>query len=230
MPRKTLVIFSLLVLSILGLSGWIFYREIKTSQNAFLTGAPPDDIKNALLPETINLSVMRPPALRVTDPIRYGNVTSVASIIVFGDFECETCKTLNTTLEQTLPKYHGKIRLVWRDLPVSVVNPNAMSAAIFARCAGAQGKFWEAHDALYAAPSLNESTYLHIADQLRLNSAQLSQCRQDPAIKLAIANDVETARNDGVNAAPLTFIGTTAHLGPLTSQAIDAEIATLLTP
>ena len=45
--------------------------------------------------------------------------------------------------------YKGKVRVVWRDLPLPF-HPNALPAAIAARAAGEQGKFWEMHDKLFA--------------------------------------------------------------------------------
>lgn len=171
---------------------------------------------------------MRPPALRATDPMRYGNATSLASVIEYGDFECASCKTLHATLKQVLPTFRGKVRFIWRDLPVSDVNPQAVSAAIFARCAGIQGKFWDAHDALYASAKLNETTYNAIATNLKLNTSALAACRRDPEIKQAIEKEVETARNDGINAAPFLFIGTKAHIGPMTPEELKKEIELFL--
>jgi protein-disulfide isomerase len=44
--------------------------------------------------------------------------------------------------------YPGKVRVVYRDFPLNF-HPNAKPAAIAARCAGNQGKYWEMHDVLF---------------------------------------------------------------------------------
>ena len=50
---------------------------------------------------------------------------------------------------RALARAPGKVRIAYRDFPLSF-HPNAKPAAVAARCAGAQGKFWEMHDALFA--------------------------------------------------------------------------------
>ena len=44
-----------------------------------------------------------------------------------------------------MEEYKGKVRVAWRDLPLPF-HPNAVPAAIAARAAGEQGKFWEMHE------------------------------------------------------------------------------------
>jgi protein-disulfide isomerase len=99
-----------------------------------------------------------------------------------------------------------------------------MDAAIFARCAGLQGKFWDAHDELFAASNLSEGTYASIAVDLKLNVNALATCRADASIRSAIQDDVDTSRNDGVNSTPFLFIGTKAHQGVMTADELKRQI------
>jgi len=228
MDRKHLLYLTILLFCFFAIAGGVIARAVSESQHSFETGAPPIDIKNALIPQQVSLSKMHPPALRPADPMRYGNITSTASVVEFGDFECAACKTLNTTLAQVLPNYKGKVRLVWRDLPITTENADAMDAAVFARCAGLQGKFWPAHDMLYGYERLNELTYSSIQTALGLNTAQMDACRQDSAVRQAIQTDIDTARNDGINSAPFLFVGTTAHDTPITADELDKELKAFL--
>lgn len=216
------------VFLVLALSGWIIYNGIDTAKNKFEAGNPPPDVQKELQPHKIDLALMHPPSIRDTDNIRYGSATSSMSVFVFGDYECEGCRAMQSVLETTIPSFGGKVRLVWRDLPITDVNPNAMDAAIFAQCAGAQGKFWDAHDLLYAAPNLGEGTYGDIAQQLKLNLRTLAECRQNPAIRQAIQDDVDAARADGVEGAPFFFVGTKAIQGPMTKETLEKEIKLFL--
>jgi protein-disulfide isomerase len=51
---------------------------------------------------------------------------------------------------QPVQKQFGKrLRLVFRNFPLSEMRPDAEAAAEVAEFAGAQGKFWEMHDKLY---------------------------------------------------------------------------------
>ncbi len=222
------LLLTLAVALLLLLSGWLIWLGVQSSRSQFMTGLPPDEIRNAVLPQQVDLAKMRPPALRPTDPIRFGGATSVASVVEYGDFECAGCHEQEQAVRTALPKFGGRVRLVWRDLPIKDENPNAFDAAVFARCAGVQGKFWDAHDALFAAPSLGETAYAAIARDLRLNLTALAQCRADPAVAAAVTDDVDISRGDGVTSAPFLFIGTRAAKGPVSADEIEQELLLFL--
>ncbi len=226
--RVLILTFAVFLVALIG--GWMIVNAVRMSKNQFMTGLPPADIQKSLLPRSIELSKMRPPALRPEDPNRYGSATSVASVIEFGDFECEACKDMRKVVETVLPTFGGRVRFIWRDLPISDVNPDAKDAAIFARCAGHQRKFWEAHDALFDSPVLGERAYAVIAEVLDLNRAALASCRADPAVRGALDADVDAARSDGVTSAPFLFIGTQAVRGSITPTELEQDIKRFLSP
>ncbi len=209
MPRQR----TILLVSILGLfallTTLLIAQRISYSKNHYQLGQVPADLANNLIPKTVPLSSLHPPALRTTDPIRYGGVTSTISVIEYGDFQCEYCRQMTDQLKQAIAPYHGKVRLVWRDLPIEDQHADALDAAVFARCAGQQGMFWQAYDALMIG-SLGESAYSSIAANLRLDTQKLDACRRDPNVAAAIHEDVAESRADGISGAPLLFIGTQA--------------------
>ncbi len=228
MSRLRILILISSVLIFIGISGWYVYTGIRLGRTTFPAGAPPEDVKKAILPKQVSLTQLRPPALRPTDPIRYGSATSVVSVIEFGDFECAACRQMKQTIASILPKYQGRVRFVWRDLPVEDVNPHALAAAIFARCAQAQGKFWAAYDALFASDTLNEAIFRSLATQLALDPVALDQCRRNSALKAALQADVDVARGDGINTAPLIFIGTKALTGVIAPDILERELKLFL--
>src|SRR5262249_22720056 len=79
-----------------------------------------------------------------------GRADAPITIVEFGDFQCPYCQQEEATLRSVMTKFEGKVRLVFRHLPLTKVHPNAMIAAQAAVCADRQGRFWEMHDALYA--------------------------------------------------------------------------------
>lgn len=224
MSRRQLLLIGSLVLALLGLSGWMIFRGVHLSQNSFLTGRPPEDMLQALIPQNIDLAKMHPPAVRPSDPARYGNATSSANVILFADFECPTCLQLEQTLNTVIPAYNGKVRLVWRDFPMKDIHSSAMEAAILARCANTQGQFWQAHDALFQHASLNALTLHAISTQLRLNTAGLDTCKNDPKIQQAIEQDIKAAEADGIHSVPFLFIGTKAVNGMVTPEQLKKEL------
>ncbi len=211
--------------------GLIITRITFFNKTRYRVGQIPQEIANQLLPKIIPISSLRPPALRMIDPIRYGNATSLVSVIEFGDYECESCRNMKPVIESVIPKYNGKVRFVWREMPNEVQHKNALSAAVFARCAGLQGRYWEAYDALTTRSSLGETEYRRIAAGLGLDETLLRACRNDPDTEASIKKDVEQARADGINSVPLTFIGASAFEGTLDEatlkQAIEKELSSL---
>jgi protein-disulfide isomerase len=220
------------LVSIIGLfvllTGWLVWREIDLRMNSFVSGAPPENIREILLPKTIDINAMRPPALRPIDPVRYGDINSQMSVIEFGDYECEACRANAVAINSVLPEFDGKVRFVWRDMPVTESHPHAMDAAIFARCAGYQGRYWEAHDLLLTTESYSSYALDALAKKLDVNLTALGTCRNDPAVKQLIEEDTSAGRADGVNSVPLLFIGTHAHSGALTESQLREAIRSFL--
>jgi len=102
--------------------------------------------KRAGKPIVMNLE---PPRVKVpvtdTDPSRGAGPVE---IIEFSDFQCPYCQKAQPMIRELLAKYEGKVRLVWKDFPLPN-HQHAIPAAIAARCAGDQGRFWEYHDVLF---------------------------------------------------------------------------------
>ncbi|HEX9081815.1 MAG TPA: thioredoxin domain-containing protein [Holophagaceae bacterium] len=85
------------------------------------------------------------------EPFR-GAAAARVAILEYSDFDCPFCaKFANGTLRQLESDYiqSGRVKYFFRDLPLPE-HPQADYKAQVARCAGAQGKFWEAHDRLFS--------------------------------------------------------------------------------
>lgn len=228
MNRQRGLLLAVTITLFFAVSSWMIYNEILLRQSTFITGAPTQDIKDVIIHKELAASELRPPALRVSDPIRYGSVSSAASIIEYGDYQCETCKTMSPILSRIAASYKGNVRLVWRDFPITTLHPKALDAAVFARCAGLEGKYWEAHDALFAADEISEYTMSKIADQLKLNINTLTYCRNDKTLIENILRDTDVAQGDGISRAPTIFVGTKAFIGTVSEEVLRAAIEQFL--
>ena len=71
---------------------------------------------------------------------------AVLTIVEFSDFACPYCEQSHTVLKKITSRYPGKVKIIFRDMPL---HENSVELAIGARCAGEQGKFWEMHDQLF---------------------------------------------------------------------------------
>ena len=92
-----------------------------------------------------------------------GSEGAPITIVEFSDYECPACRRLYDRLEPLLESYSKFILFVHKNFPIDdSCNPLithkahefACQAALFARCAGEQGKFWEANRFLFTLPEL----------------------------------------------------------------------------
>src|SRR3989344_2866257 len=80
-----------------------------------------------------------------------GSDAAPVTIIEYSDFQCPFCRSFfDQTYGQLKKEYvdTGVIRFVYRHFPLAF-HPAAQKSAEATECAGAQGKFWEMHDAIF---------------------------------------------------------------------------------
>src|SRR5262245_32583602 len=87
---------------------------------------------------------------------------AAAKVIVaeVSDYHCPFCRRYTHERMAQLSKDYvlsGKVRYVFLDCPIAQLHPNAFRSHEAAQCAGAQGKYWEMHDKLFASPPQNDA-------------------------------------------------------------------------
>jgi protein-disulfide isomerase/peroxiredoxin len=80
----------------------------------------------------------------------YGAKDAKITLIKYGDYQCKPCAQASPVIQAVMEKYATNARFVFRHLPLRNTHPLAQEAAEAVEAAGNQGKFWEAHYALYA--------------------------------------------------------------------------------
>ncbi|MCZ7586864.1 MAG: thioredoxin domain-containing protein [Deltaproteobacteria bacterium] len=105
----------------------------------------------------------------------------------FTDFECPFCKKAHGVLMDLVVKSDGAVRVTHRDFPLDMsCNPaidrpfheHACEAAMFARCAAAQDRFWPMSDKLFtSALGLDPTALRTYAKDLGLDLAALEKLR-----------------------------------------------------
>ncbi|PKN82008.1 MAG: hypothetical protein CVU46_18375, partial [Chloroflexi bacterium HGW-Chloroflexi-8] len=152
-------------------------------------------------------------------------------IVEFSDFQCPFCKRFNDdTYKQLMAAYPGKIRFVFRHLPMTSIHPEAFPSAEAAMCANEQDSFWEFHDKLFENQDrLGKELYTQIANDLNLDITKFESCVNSRKYKDLIQQDSDFAVNLGVQSTPTFFVNGLALVGaqPLETfkQAIDMELA-----
>ncbi len=150
-------------------------------------------------------------------------------IVEFSDFQCPYCQRFHLqTFEALMAAYPGKIRFVYRNLPLTSIHPQAFPAAEAALCAYEQGAFWPYHDRLFKG-ELGQEVYLQYAQELNLDVERFRDCLQGHRYRDFIEKDMEFAIDLGVNSTPTFFINGIALVGaqPLSvfREVIDRELA-----
>ncbi len=159
-------------------------------------------------------------AVSDTDPI-YGAKDAPVTVIMFSDYQCPYCrKWYVETFKPLMEAYPGKVRFVYKDFPLSSIHPEASPAALAARCAGEQGKYWEFQDLLFTDPAgLSSAAYTQYAGALSLDSAKFDECLSTKRYEKVIEADYQAAAAIGVQSTPMFFINGVPILG---AESIDA--------
>lgn len=162
-----------------------------------------------------------------------GPVGAPVTIIEFSDYQCPYCKRWYDTVNSRLLKdYEGKIRFVYRDLPLSNIHPEAQGAAEAADCAGEQNAYWQYHDALFAAQyGLGEMAYNKYAADLGLNVNDFNICVTQHRYQSEVNDDASVGANLGLTGTPTFFINGLKVIGSqpyeVFQQIIDNELKTI---
>ncbi|HVO34834.1 MAG TPA: thioredoxin domain-containing protein [Gemmatimonadales bacterium] len=144
-----------------------------------------------------------------------GKADAPVTMYEISDFECPYCGQF---WRETLPSIErdyiatGKLRLIFVNMPLSSIHPNAEPAAELAMCAARQHKFWQMHDLLFRNQDhwadLREpgSYFLSLGDSLHLNRSQLQECLRTKATRPAVEADFDGSRKSGATSTPTFYV------------------------
>lgn len=144
------------------------------------------------------------PQVATADDPSLGSKDPKLTIVEFADFECPFSKEVYGSVRELAAKYGDKIKIIYRDFPLSEIHPNALAAAKAGVCADAQGKFWPMHDKLFArSPALSDlGAY---ADAVGLDRAKFDACMNDPKTEAEVKADFADGVAVGIRGTPTFF-------------------------
>ena len=173
------------------------------------------------------------PADRLTyatdDDPSVGPADAPIVIVEFSDFQCPYCGQAYPVIKQVLRDYGDRVRLIYRDFPLTDTHPRALPVAIAANCAFEQGKFWEMHDKIFENQAeLEETDLKRYAIQIGLNGVQFGSCLGSDKYLKEIEDDFNAGVDAGVEATPTFFINGTLLRGALPYEAFQQIIVSEL--
>jgi protein-disulfide isomerase len=150
-------------------------------------------------------TVPRPTAAQPSKGPRHAPVT----IQIFSDFECPYCARVKPTLDRIEQEFGGKVRLVWRHLPLKF-HANSRPAAIAATEAFRQrgnAGFWQMHDLLFAnRERLDRASLVSYAAQAGLDVRSFERALETDRHGSIIDRDVGIAKAAGIRGTPAFVI------------------------
>jgi protein-disulfide isomerase len=154
-----------------------------------------------------------------------GDPKALVTLVEYGDYQCPYCGEAHPVVKM-LQKYFGKdLCFVFRNFPLTELHPEAEPAAETAEFAGAQGHFWEAHDALYEnQPMLGPPLYAAIVSALGLSEEALLQALAAGTYRPMVEADFEGGVRSGVRGTPTFFINGHHHQGAYDLGSLAAAI------
>ncbi|MAG29250.1 hypothetical protein CL632_03875 [bacterium] len=154
----------------------------------------------------------------IARPITYkespsrGADSAKLAIYEYADFTCLGCFSMQQTIKQLISKYDSQVQHVWKDFPF--LSNSSKQAAIAARCAYDQGKFWEYHDWLFANQA--DIALINFSDGaigLGLDNERFTRCLEDDKIANLVDRDFAEAQALGIDETPTLVIGDVALVG-----------------
>ena len=126
-------------------------------------------------------------------------------IVEFSDFQCPYCwRWYDQVYKPLLAAYPGKIRMVYRNFPLSN-HQNAFASAEAALCAGDQNAYWEYHNTLFdnylalyqedQGRLLDQTTYNQFASDIGLNVRTFEECMTSRKYQQFILDDFAYANS-----------------------------------
>jgi protein-disulfide isomerase len=164
-----------------------------------------DEISKAYLARYADLKGVELP---VDGSPRTGPANASITFVVFTDFRCPFCKRAAKKLDEILRAYPDEVAIVFKNLPLTSLHPQAELAARAALAAGRQDKFWEMHDTLFSAngAELPRELIDTMAEGIGLDMDQFEEDINSAAVTAALESDKKLADKLGIKSTPTVYL------------------------
>ena len=224
MKKELKILIGLLVAAIVGFAiAARLYRSANTSTTT--PAATGGGSENSATSPAVDECLVRPDS-----PI-LGPENAAVTLVEFLDPECESCRAFFPEVKRILSEYDGRIRLVVRYMPF---HSNSVLAAQATEAAGAQGKYWEMQELLFAKQGEwghnsepQRELMIKYAKELGLNVERFQASLSNMLVFQKLERDKQDGTALGVNGTP-TFFVNGRKLDDLSYDALKASIDSVL--
>ncbi len=165
-----------------------------------------------------------------------GNKDASVVLVEYSDFQCPACGAYFPVVKGLEEAYGDKLKIVYRNYPLTTIHPNAQLAAQAAEAAGIQGKFFLMHDVLFgnqktwSAEADPTGLFLGYATSLGLDVEKFKTDLTSDAVLSAIKDDMNGGNAANINATPTFFLNGMEIKSPQGLEPFKALIDAALPP
>jgi hypothetical protein len=123
-----------------------------------------------------------------------GDPNSSYTLVEFGDYECPPCRAIRAVVDSLLSQNAGRLKLDFRNLPLSELHPHAMYAAIVAEAARRRGTYFDLHKLLFDMKLTDTAIDNLIRTRLQggtLSQSMLREAREAVDADMALASRLD---------------------------------------
>ncbi|MBI2188567.1 MAG: thioredoxin domain-containing protein [Acidobacteria bacterium] len=183
------------------------HRYLEEQQRSSAYRAMVDELRTAGPRIEVVLDAPRYEVAIAPDDPSLGAASAPVTVVEFSDFQCPFCQRVMPTLKRLRESYGDRVRIVWKDFPLTSIHPQAFRAAEAGQCAKEQGKFWEYHDRLFANQQALQPEFLKkYADELGLDAAKFDACLDTAKYAERVQEHMGIGNALGVSSTPSVFI------------------------
>lgn len=135
-----------------------------------------------------------------------GPDNATVTIVEYSDFQCPACGAAAPIIADILEAYPTQVKFIYKDFPLSF-HSYAQKASEAAECAGAQGKYWEMFDKLFAnQEALTVSDLKGYAAELGLNTTEFDACLDSGRMEMEVKLDADEGKRLSIRGTPTFFV------------------------
>lgn len=143
-----------------------------------------------------------------------GNKDAGIVLVEYGDYQCPYSRRAHAAVKDLQERLGDQLCFVYRHFPLTGKHPYAELAAETAEAAGAQGRFWEMHDALFELqPQFGPDLIPELAERLELNEDVLREDMRERRFLDRVELLAAGGTHLGVEETPTFFINGERHEG-----------------
>jgi cyclophilin family peptidyl-prolyl cis-trans isomerase/protein-disulfide isomerase len=227
MKLKTIIVFAMILLTACGQT--VSPTAVSSTARPPSSPTPLPCSSSLAEPTPISGVESRFPPVSAADWTR-GPADAPVTIIIYDDFQCVEC---NDQVLSDLMKAHPKdLQIVYRYFPQPALFDKGLLAAQAAEAAGAQDRFWELHDLLFARqaewvtlkPDEFKSWVANEAETLGLDRARFEADFNSAATIAKVQKAADDGKAAGIPVLPLVLINGQIYSAPKEYYAFDQVI------